>query len=148
MKRHILTIALLVGALLFGGLVAPATAWPPADANGAITPPRSTCLYMTRHVERAGSIYVGQFYVLRLRKRALLGYTGAFYSEWAPVRGTISGRTATLRIGDPYDPTAWTTLKRRWIPEEKRLKGWKRVNKATMRLYSGGNIPFRDGICG
>lgn len=137
-------IAALVAAPLIA-VASPTPAAEPADV------PVMKCIYLVKGVKKVGSIYVGDFAVLRRTGSAVRGDIGAFQSEYAKFRGSISGSNLSGRVYEDTNgdgdlesrPRTYT-----WVPSESRLKGWRRVSRATMRKYSGGGVPVARGTCG
>lgn len=150
--------------LLAVGLTGPAASAPEVDmadslsaaataATGTATELRAKrkCIYLVRDVQRSGRIYTGQFVVLRKSGKKLLGYGGAFYSEYYDLRGRIikkkNRRYARLTVSDPIDKSVSETVLRRWVASKQKLAGWSKVRKSKVRKYSGGSIPFPKRVC-
>jgi hypothetical protein len=107
--------------------------------------PASRCVYLVKGLQYHGPIYTGAFIVARVRDGRVQGSTGAFYSEWVAVRGTVSATRTRLQVRD--ESGAWRAWSQRWVPDRRTFAGWLPVTKAQMEVYSGGGVPVAGQPC-
>lgn len=143
LRRLVALVPVLVVALL-----SPAA---PSHAADSTEAPASTCIYLVRGVKKAGGIHTGEFAVLRKAGSQVTGTFGAFYSEYVNFRGSVRG--STLRGTKTADRDGDSVVESwpanyAWVASENRIKGWKRVSRASMRTFSGGAVPLATGTCG
>jgi hypothetical protein len=107
--------------------------------------PAARCVYLVKGLQYHGPIYTGAFIVARVRDGRLRGSTGAFYSEWVALRGTVSATRTQLQVRD--ESGTWRPWVQRWLPDRRTFAGWLPVTKAQMERYSGGGVPVAGQPC-
>jgi hypothetical protein len=110
-----------------------------------LSPATGTCLYLAQDVT-SGPLHTGSFLVAHVLDGDLLGTTGAFYSEWVSVRGTVGQDATALEIQD--EGGAWQPWPQVWLPASGTFEGWTPVSAADLRHWSGGGVPLAGQPCG
>lgn len=138
-------MAIGVAVLLGGSLAGPAA----ATRAGGDESPKSTCIFLVKKVKDAGDIYVGEFAILRKTGSKVKGGFGAFYSEGMSFRGRIVDGKLKGNLYDDYGGTRTniTPVHFTWVASEQRIKGWRRVSRKQMLVYSGGYVPAKGTVC-
>ena len=116
------------------------------DVSTRAVLPASSCVYLVKGVAYRDGLYTGSFLVGRLAGGRFTGTTGAFYSEFSSVRGTVSASRTRLQIRGEVG--GWKAWSQSWRPSRRTFTGWLPVTRAQMRVYSGGGVPVSGQPCG